>query len=456
MRKEFTMKYDNILAQAMDNLDEKYAIETAKCFVDTDKGSARDISVDAENLIETNIQSKKSNHIAKFAAIAAAFVCVAAVSGFFIMNGNKVQVQGTLSDSAESSQITSDLPSEETTVKPEDASFPEKEDQNIHIDTDRIVSLAGYSINDMTKLDENTLLARSNFSILLFDLRTNKIIKEFDDISAIHVQKIDNGFVLKSTDYDNCYYEIYDSWGNLTNHVDIPVKPLEEEELQYATYKVRPVIDPYSICVSADGKSVVYHGDNGFCVNTVNLDNEKVIVPVDKFNGGFEEFNVMLDIMHYEDDVIYGLAVRYFSETVDHERYFASMNVTTGEWNIHHKMEEHQQILNGGEYIDSSFIIIGDRSGGKLPYFSIGDNKMKEFVCEEGYESENAFISPNGKFILTSTEHSMFNAEIKLYDAKTGKVLLTKNTYAGAFTAYIDEDARKLYVSCGDLFVMDF
>ncbi len=455
MRKEVTMKYNDILAEAMDNLDEKYATETAKCFVDTDKTVTRDISIDAENLIETNIQPKKSNHIAKFAAIAAAFVCVAAVSGFFIINGNKVQVQGTLSDSAESSQITSDTPSEETTVKPEDASFPEKEDQNIHKDTDRIVSLAGYSINNMTKLDENTLLANSNYSIFLYDLRTDKIIKQFDD-SAMLVQKIDNGFVLKSIDYDNCYYEIYDVWGNLTNHVDIPVTPLDEEELQYATYKVKPDIEPFSICVSADGKSVVYHGDNGFCTNTVNLDNEKVIVPVDKFNGGFEEFYVMLDIIHYEDDVIYGLGVRYFSETDEHERYFASMNVTTGEWNIHHKMEEHQQILNGGEYIDNSFIIIGDRSGGKLPYFSIGDNEMTKFVCEEGYESENAFISPNGKYILTSAEHSMFNAEIKLYDTETGEVLLTKNTYLDAYTTYIDEDARKLYVYSGDLFVMDF
>lgn len=456
MRKEFTMKYNDILAEAMDNLDEKYATETAKCFIDTDKTVTKDISIDAESLIETNIQPKKSNHIAKFAAIAAAFVCVASVSGFFIMNGNKIDVQGTMSSTTESSQITSDTPSSEATEKPEDASFPEKEDQNIHKDTDRIVSLAGSSINNMTKLDENTLLANSNYSVFLYDLRTDKIIKEFEDLPGMLVQKIDNGFVIKSMDYDNCYYEIYDTWGNLVNHVDIPVTPLDEEELQYATYKVKPDIEPFSICVSADGKSVVYHSVNGFCTNTVNLDNERVIVPVDKFNGGFEEFNTMLDIMHYEDDVIYGLAVRYFSETDEHERYFASMNVTTGEWNIYHKMEEHQQILNAGEYIDNSFIIIGDRTGGKLPYFCIGDNQMTRFVSEEIYESENAFISPNGKYILTSTEHSSYNAELKLYDAKTGIVLLTKNTYAGAFTAYIDEDARKLYVSCGDLFVMDF
>lgn len=459
MRKEVTMKYNDILSQAMDNLDEKYATETAKCFIDTDKSTTRDISIDAENLIETDIRPEKSNHMAKFAAIAAAFVCVAAVSGFFIMNSNKVQVQvqGASSNTAESSQITSDVPTEETTViNPESASVPEKKDQNIHKDSDRIVSLAGYSINDMTKLDENTLLASANDSIFLFDLRTNKIIKEFDEVSTTHVQKIDNGFVLKNTDYDNCYYEIYDIWGNLTIHVDVPVTPLEEEELQYASYKVKPVIEPYSIRVSTDGKSVVYLSENGFCTNTVNLDKEKVIVPADKFNGGFEEFNRMLDIMHYEDDVIYGLAVKYFSEIDDHERYFASMNVITGEWKIYHKMEEDHQILNCGEFIDNSFIIIGDRTSGKLPYFCIGDNEMKEFVCEEGYESENAFISPDGRYILTSTHHSSFNSELKLYDTKTGEVLLTKNTYADAFTAYIEEEARKLYVYCGDLFVMDF
>ena len=119
-----------------------------------------------------------------------------------------------------------------------------------------------------------------------------------------------------------------------------------------------------------------------------------------------------------------------------------------------------QAKVNG--VVDNSVIIVDAKGDdryteGKLYYLSIGETELKEFTCEEGYESVTAFISDNAKYILTTHPFSDFEAEIKLYDVKSGEVLLNKKVSNNALTAYIDENIRKLYVVCGTEFsVFDF
>ena len=102
--------YD-VIAQAMDSLDEKYINKAADSFPVPLKESWRNITINAEDLVEMKKQIKKSNLIAKIAGIAAAFACVATVSVFLIMNNNGVQVLG---GSSENSFISDPFQTEES------------------------------------------------------------------------------------------------------------------------------------------------------------------------------------------------------------------------------------------------------------------------------------------------------------------------------------------------------
>ncbi|MBP3921959.1 MAG: hypothetical protein J6D27_03230 [Ruminiclostridium sp.] len=86
----------DIIASAIDYLDEEYSVEAADCFPLKKSGTLRQSFVNAEDLVEMKIKSKKSGFIAKIVAVAAAFVCVATVSVFLIVNNNKVQVLGNM------------------------------------------------------------------------------------------------------------------------------------------------------------------------------------------------------------------------------------------------------------------------------------------------------------------------------------------------------------------------
>ena len=164
----------------------------------------------------------------------------------------------------------------------------------------------------------------------------------------------------------------------------------------------------------------------------------------------------------YKEDLIYGTASKFNSEINKMEFFFASINSKTKEWTIYCKLNDDQQLFaHPCPFVDNSFITpyadayygFSDRN---LPYLLVGDKELRKFTCEEGDESTNAFISPNGKYILTSRSFSDFDAEIKLYDVKTGEVLLKQKTSNSALGAYIDENGRKLYVKCGEFLVLDF
>ena len=86
----------DIIASAIDYLDEEYSVEAADCFPLKKSGTLRQSFVNAEDLVEMKIKSKKSGFIAKIVAVAAAFICVATVSVFLIMSNNKVQVLGNM------------------------------------------------------------------------------------------------------------------------------------------------------------------------------------------------------------------------------------------------------------------------------------------------------------------------------------------------------------------------
>ncbi len=107
------------MTEAIDGIDEKYLIKTAKCFHLPKENAKRDITINAEDLIEMKKQIKKSNLIAKIAAVAAAFVCVAAVSVFLIMNNNKVQVLGSSGENSVISNPFTESKKEEPQISPE-------------------------------------------------------------------------------------------------------------------------------------------------------------------------------------------------------------------------------------------------------------------------------------------------------------------------------------------------
>ncbi|MBQ8790418.1 MAG: hypothetical protein IJZ51_03815 [Ruminiclostridium sp.] len=94
-------KIYDALSVAIDSIDRKYYEDAAELL------PAEDLTgeyLNAEDFIEMKGEEKKINHIAKIVAVAAAFICVAAVSVFLIMNNNKVQVlDGLSSGSYESS-----------------------------------------------------------------------------------------------------------------------------------------------------------------------------------------------------------------------------------------------------------------------------------------------------------------------------------------------------------------
>ncbi|MBR4305520.1 MAG: hypothetical protein IKT78_01605, partial [Ruminiclostridium sp.] len=278
---------------------------------------------------------------------------------------------------------------------------------------------------------------------------------------GMYIQKIDNGFVTIDTRYESCSYDIYDCKGEKTKHVNIPMKKLEGEDLEFSPYEEIPSIELTTLCISADGKKAVYYGDNGLCTNSVELDDETVIQEIEELSEGFDKFYQMTRCLKYVDDTIYGEAAKYNSETGENEFFFASLDTKTKEWTVYCRLDR-QWIFMKGDFVDNSFITpyadayygFSDR---KLPYLLVGDKELRKFTCEEGDESTNAFISPNGKYILTTREQTFGDAEIKLYDVKTGEVLLKQKTSHSALGAYIDENERKLYVVCGTEFsVFDF
>ena len=170
----------------------------------------------------------------------------------------------------------------------------------------------------------------------------------------------------------------------------------------------------------------------------------------------------MTRCLKYVDDTSYGEAAKYISGTGENEFFFASLDTKTKEWTIYYKLNDDQQIFNQDDFTANSFLIVDEGANsqateGKLHYFVIGDTEMKEFICEEGYESTNAFISGNAKYILTTYGHSMNEAEIKLYDTSTGEVLISEKMDHNVQTAYIDEESRKLYIAGrGNFIVKDF
>ena len=315
-------------------------------------------------------------------------------------------------------------------------------------------------IQNVTKIDGNTLLLRGEKNYVLADADTYEIIKEISHADTVRIQKIDNGFAIINVNdnYDDCSYDIYDVKGNIIKHVDIPNRTIETET-QSREY---PVIEPVLLCISTDGKKAVYRGVNGFCVNTVDLDNEVVIQPPESFaqTGVHDELYRMSHILLYKDDIVYGKASKYNPDIDSYEFFFASLDTKTKEWTVYCRLDR-QWIFMQDDFVDNSFITpyadayygFSDRN---LPYLLVGDKELRKFTCEEGDESTNAFISPNGKYILTSRRFSDFDAEIKLYDVKTGEVLLKQKTSHSALGAYIDENERKLYVQSGEFLVLDF
>lgn len=435
----------------------------AECLSTVQNGTGRVISVDANELIEAKPRTKKPDFVMKFATIAAAVAFVAVVSGFFIMNNNGVQTLAGQESTSEAlqSEVSSDEPSDTT-----ESSLQEENTENNTVNADNILS--SVLIQNVTKINDNTLLAIAEKNFILIDTDSHRITKEIPRDGGKLIQKIDNGFAIISRDYDDCYFEIYDVNGNVKKHVAIPTRPVNEQEIaDGVTYTQVPLISIFYIHISADGEKVIYQGENGFCVNTTDLDNEIVIQPVEEFNGGFEEFYVMCDYILYRDDVVYGQAYKYNPEKDENEFYFAGYNLETKGWTVYYEMQDKQQIFNQDSFVDNSFLIVdagadSRYTDGKLPYYVIGDTEMKEFVCEEGRESVRAFISGNAKYIVTHSEYWTEAGEplpsaLKLYDIETGEILLTKEYAHNLQTAYIDEATRTLYAICGtQFFTMNF
>ena len=441
--------YD-FLTEALKNLDEKYIAETAECLSVPKNSSGRNITIDSEDLIEIKNGIRKSNCVSAIIAVAAVFVCVIVTSMFLIMNDNRVQALGStpsdgFSDYSENNQSTQS----------------KNENPSPDASNNDLSELSNTVIQNMTKIDENTLLAIGQDNLVLADTNTCKIIKKIPRTNGMYVQKFDGGFITIDTRHESCSYNVYDNKGEKIKHVNIPMKKSDSDNPEFSVHKEIPTIELTTFRISSDGEKVVYYGDNGLCTNSVELDNETVIQGTDEISEGFDKFYQMTKCLLYIDEIIYGEAVKYNSETDENEQFFASMNLKTKEWKYYQSLDDGPWIGIKNDFVDNSFLITGGygdySTEGMLLYMTLGDATLKEFMCEENYEGVIAFISDNANFLLTTHEHSINDAEIKLYDVKTGEVLLKQKTDYHAQTAYIDENERKLYVVCGTEFsVFDF
>lgn len=111
--------YD-IITEAIDGIDEEYTIKAAEYFSVSENSSKRNITINAEELIEMGKQTKRAK-IASLVAVAAAIICVASVSVFLVMNNNGVQVLGNTSPDFSESKIENPF----ITSKPENPFAPE-------------------------------------------------------------------------------------------------------------------------------------------------------------------------------------------------------------------------------------------------------------------------------------------------------------------------------------------
>ena len=107
------------MTEAIDGIDEKYLIKTAKCFHLPKEDAKRDITINAEDLVEMKKQIKKSNLVAKIAGIAAAFICVMTVAILLVVNNNKVQVLGSSGENSVVSDPFTEGKDEEPQISPE-------------------------------------------------------------------------------------------------------------------------------------------------------------------------------------------------------------------------------------------------------------------------------------------------------------------------------------------------
>ncbi len=111
-----------IIKNTINDIDEKFIEEASSCLPEKfDNESKKQITINAEDLVEMKKQIKKSNLIAKITGIAAAFICIATVSVFLIMNNNGVQVLGGTSSDYNESKIEDPF----ITSKPENPFAPE-------------------------------------------------------------------------------------------------------------------------------------------------------------------------------------------------------------------------------------------------------------------------------------------------------------------------------------------
>ena len=99
-------KIYDALSVAIDNIDRKYYEDAAEFLPIDSNVFSRHYSINEEELTEMKTEPKKTNRISKIAAVAASFVCIAAVSVFVIMN-NKVQMLDDLSSSSYESSTNS-------------------------------------------------------------------------------------------------------------------------------------------------------------------------------------------------------------------------------------------------------------------------------------------------------------------------------------------------------------
>ncbi|MBQ8791654.1 MAG: hypothetical protein IJZ51_10115 [Ruminiclostridium sp.] len=108
-----------LINSVINSIDEKYVEEASSCLPEDFGGSLKDVTINSEDLIEMKKQIKNTNSITKFIAIAAAFMCVAIVSVFLIVNNNKVPVLNSGTENSVISDPFTESTVEEPQISPE-------------------------------------------------------------------------------------------------------------------------------------------------------------------------------------------------------------------------------------------------------------------------------------------------------------------------------------------------
>lgn len=315
------------MTEAIDGIDEKYLIKTSKCFHLPKEDAKRDITINAEDLVEMKKEIKKTNHLAKITAVAAAFICVMTVAILLIVNNNKVQVLGSSGENSVISDPFTEGKDEEPQISPEK--------QNA---MDKINSLLLTTNTPSVKFEnenkENPAYIDYNGGKIRFNLTINKKLnsKELPDaisegwyitvngvLQNITVNGKEQGEIyihrlVKGVDYNSsdASYSLDFEFEPVIAEADKGKNKLEISLVQISNpdFEVDPI---YPSCANL-------HANVVFATRILNVNTELKVKDIKKSETQYTEELMTVDVLKKHPEIVFNLNSGSKAEIIDEDR----------------------------------------------------------------------------------------------------------------------------------------